>query len=48
MFGWASLAVKTIKNPLTKQETQIQSLGGEDPLEMGKATHYNILAWKIP
>ena len=48
MFGWASLAVKTIKNPLTKQETQIQSLGREDPLEMGRATHYNILAWKIP
>ena len=30
------------------QETQIQSLSWEDPLEEGKATHSNILAWKIP
>ena len=30
------------------QETQVQSLGQEDPLEKGMATHYNILAWKIP
>ena len=30
------------------QETQVQSLGQEDPLEEKMATHYNILAWKIP
>ena len=30
------------------QETQVQSLGGEDPLEVGMATHFSILAWKIP
>ena len=31
-----------------KQETQIQSLGQEDPLEEGMATHSSILAWRIP
>ena len=30
------------------QETQVQSLGWEDPLEKGMATHSNILAWRIP
>ena len=30
------------------QETQVQSLGQEDPLEMGMATHSSILAWKMP
>ena len=30
------------------QETQLQSLGGEDPLEEGMATHSSILAWKTP
>ena len=30
------------------KETQVQSLGGEDPLEEGMATHSSILAWKIP
>ena len=30
------------------QETQVQSLGGEDPLEEGMATHSSILAWEIP
>ena len=30
------------------QETQIQSLGWEDPLEKERATHFSILAWKIP
>ena len=36
------------KNPLAVQETQVRSLGGEDPLEKEMATHSNILAWKIP
>ena len=30
------------------QETQVQSLGWEDPLEKGMATHFSILAWRIP
>ena len=39
----------TVKNPPAKQETWVQSLGGEeDPLEKGMATHPSNLAWKIP
>ena len=37
-----------VKNSAAMQETQVQSLGGEDPLEKGKATHFRILAWRIP
>ena len=37
-----------VKNPPAVWETWIQSLGWEDPLEEGMATHSNILAWKIP
>ena len=40
-----------VKHPLLMQETQemwVQSLGWEDPLEEGMATHSSILAWKIP
>ena len=40
-----------VKNPLALQETgkaQVQSLGQEDPLEEGMATHSSILAWSIP
>ena len=36
------------KNPLAMQETPVGSLGWEDPLEKGKATHSSILAWRIP
>ena len=36
-----------VKNLPTIQETQIQSLGQEDPLEKGMATHSSILVWKI-
>ena len=35
-------------NPPEMQETWVQSLGWEDPLEKGMATHSNILAWRIP
>ena len=35
-------------SPPAMQETQVQSLGREDPLEKGLATHSSILAWKIP
>ena len=37
-----------VKNLPAMQETQIQSLGQEDPLEKGMATHSSILAWRIP
>ena len=37
-----------VKNLPVIQETQVQSLGGEDPLEKGKATHSSILVWEIP
>ena len=40
-----------VKNSLTKQkmqETQVRSLGQEDPLEKGMATHSSILVWRIP
>ena len=37
-----------VKNLLVIQKTQVQSLGQEDPLEKGMATHSSILAWKIP
>ena len=39
---------KKKKIPLTMQEMQVQSLGWEDSLERERATHSNILAWKIP
>ena len=43
----ASLIVQLIKNPPAIQETWVLSLGWEDPLENGKATHSSILAWSI-
>ena len=39
---------QTVKNPPAMQETQVQSLGQEDPLEKGMITHYSMLAWRIP
>ena len=39
---------QTVKNPPAMQETWVQSLGQEDPLEKGKATHSSILTWRIP
>ena len=44
----ASLVVQSVKNLPAVQETQVQSLGQEDPLEKEMATHSSILAWKIP
>ena len=38
---------QTVKNFLPMQETQVQSLGWEDPLEEEMATHSSILAWRI-
>ena len=40
--------VQTVKNLSTMRETWVRSLGWEDPLEEGMATHYSILAWRIP
>ena len=37
-----------VKNSPAMQETQVRSLGWEDPLEKGMATHSSILAWRIP
>ena len=37
-----------VKNQPAMQETQVQFLGQEDPLEKGMATHSNILVWRIP
>ena len=39
---------QTVKNPPAMQETQVQSLGQEDPLKEGIATYSGILAWRIP
>ena len=46
--AWTSLVAQTVKNLSAMQEAQVQSLGGEDPLEKGMATHSSILAWEIP
>ena len=48
MTGWASLLAQRVKNLPSMQETQVQSLGWEDPLEKGMATHSSILAWRSP
>ena len=44
----ASLLSQTVKNLPVIQETQIQSLGRDNPLEKGIAIHSSILAWEIP
>ena len=45
---WAFLVAQRLKPLLAMWETWVQSLGREDPLEKGKATHSSILAWRIP
>ena len=47
-YSWASLVAQLVKDPPAMQETWVQSLGWEDPLEKGKAIHSSILAWRIP
>ena len=44
----ASLVAQMVKNLLEMQETQVRSLGWEDPLEKGMATQSSILSWRIP
>ena len=46
--SWASLVAQPVKNLPAILETWVQSLGWEDSLEKGKATHSSILAWRIP
>ena len=45
---WASLVAKMVKHLLAMKETQVQSLGREDPMEKEMATDSSILAWRIP
>ena len=44
----ASLVAQLVKNLPAIQEIPVRFLGWEDPLEKGKATHFSILAWRIP
>ena len=45
---WTSLVAQTVKCLPAMRETQVQSLGWEDPMEKEMATHSSTLAWKIP
>ena len=45
---WASSVAQMRRNLRAMQETWIQPLGWEDPLEKGMATHSNVLVWRIP
>ena len=47
-YSWASPVAQLVKNPPAMRETWVRSLGWEDVLEKGKATHSSILAWRIP
>ena len=48
LISWASLVVQKIKNRPAMRKTWVPSLGWEDPLEEGMATHSSILSWRIP
>ena len=47
-YSRASLVARLVKNPPAMWEPWVRSLGWEDPLEKGTATHSSILAWRIP
>ena len=47
MVFWASLVAQTVKHLPAMQETQVQSLGLDDSLEKGIATHSSIIPWRI-
>ena len=47
-YSWASFRAQLVKILPAMWETWVQSLGWEDPLEKGKATHSGILVWRIP
>ena len=44
----ASLVAQIVKNLPAMREAWVRSLGGEDPLEEGMATHFSVFAWRIP
>ena len=48
MWDFALLVAQTVKRLSAMQETRVRSLGWEDPLEKEMATHFSIIAWKIP
>ena len=48
MVMQGSPVAQMVKNPPAMQETQVQSLSREDPLENGMATHPSILTWRMP
>ena len=51
ILPWPSQVTPAVKSPPASaemEEMQVRSLGGEDPLEEGTATHSGILAWRIP
>ena len=48
LYWGASLVAQLVKNPPKMWETWVRSLGWEDPLEKGMATHFSILTWRIP
>ena len=47
-YSWASAVAQLVKNLSAMWDTWVRSLGWEDPLEKGRATHSSILAWRIP
>ena len=47
-YSCPSLVAQLVKNPPAMWDIWVRSLGWEDPLEKGKATHSSILAWRIP
>ena len=47
-YFWASLVAQLVKDLPAMWQTLVRSLGWEDPLEKGEATHSSILAWGIP
>ena len=47
-ISWASLVAQLVKNPPAMRETWVRSLGWEDRLEKGKATHLQYSSWRIP
>ena len=47
-YSWAYLVAQLDKNPPAMQETWVQFLGWEDPLQKGMSTHSSILSWRIP
>ena len=46
--SWVSLVAQLVKNTPAMRDTWVRSLGWEDPFEKGKATHFSVLAWRIP